>query len=135
MPVDTEIVSSLYRSLLLHVSHKNTQFYFLLKLSFIGQFYNFCTVKKKINTLLRRGSTLGQGAVPPNLGLLPRTKWDMKHCLTNSKHQHIGAKRSVLWPPNYAKLPKGGSKYEFFVKVQSIKVCYKVYLMVYRCWR
>jgi len=28
----------------------------------------------------------------------------MKHCLTNSKHRHIGAKRSVLWPSKYTKM-------------------------------
>ena len=27
---------------------------------------------------------------PPNLGLAP--KYDMKHCLTSSKHLHIGGK-------------------------------------------
>ena len=44
------------------------------------------------------GSTLRQ--LPPK----PRPffpKCHMKHCLTNSKHQHIGAKMSVLWPSEY----------------------------------
>ena len=30
-------------------------------------------------------------------------KCDTKHCLTNSKHRHTGAKRSVRWPSEYAK--------------------------------
>ena len=42
-----------------------------------------------------------RSTLPPNLGLTP--KCDMKHCLTNSKHQHIGAKRTVMWP-KYAKM-------------------------------
>jgi len=33
-------------------------------------------------------------AIPAHL----YSKYDMKHCSTNSKHQHIGAKWSVLWP-------------------------------------
>ena len=44
----------------------------------------------------------GRGQLPPNLGFV--SKYDMKHCLTNSKHQHIGAKRSVLWSLKYAKI-------------------------------
>ena len=43
----------------------------------------------------------GRGQLPPNLNLAP--KCDMKHCLTNSKHQRIGAK-NVLWPSKYAKM-------------------------------
>ena len=43
-----------------------------------------------------------EGAIAPNLGFAP--KCDMKHCLTNWKHQHIDAKRSVLWPSKYAKM-------------------------------
>jgi len=40
---------------------------------------------------------VGAGAiVPQTLALSP--KCDMKHCLTNSKYRHTGAKRSVLWP-------------------------------------
>ena len=31
-------------------------------------------------------------------------KCDIKHCLTNSKHRHIGAKRSVRWTSDYAKM-------------------------------
>jgi len=34
----------------------------------------------------------------------------MKHCLTNSKHQHIGAKRSVLWPSKYAPVRARGAR-------------------------
>jgi len=34
--------------------------------------------------------------LPPKLGLVPQC--DLKHCLTNSKHQHI------LWPLKYAKM-------------------------------
>jgi len=26
---------------------------------------------------------------------------DMKHCLTNSKHRNLGAKRSALWPSKF----------------------------------
>jgi len=56
--------------------------------------------------VILRGSTVGQGAIapplPPNLGLVP--KCDMKHYLTDSKHRHIGAKRSVLWPSKYTKV-------------------------------
>jgi len=48
-------------------------------------------------------STLGQGAIVPQTSALP-PKCDMKHCMTNSKHWHIGAKRSVLWPSKYAKM-------------------------------
>ena len=40
--------------------------------------------------------------MPPNLDIVP--KFDMKHCLTNSKRRHIGAKGSVLWPSKYAKM-------------------------------
>jgi len=47
----------------------------------------------------------GWGTIAPNLGLAP--KCDMKHCLTNSKHQHIGAKGSVLWLSKYAKMRFG----------------------------
>ena len=36
------------------------------------------------------------GNSSPNIGLAP-TKCDMKHCLTNSKHRHIGTKRSVCF--------------------------------------
>jgi len=32
------------------------------------------------------------------------TLCDLKHCSTNSKHQHLGAKRCVLWPSKYAKM-------------------------------
>ena len=39
---------------------------------------------------------------PTNLGFV--LQCDMKHCLTNSKHQHIGAKRSVLWLSKYDKM-------------------------------
>jgi len=39
----------------------------------------------------------------PQTSALP-TQIDMKHCLTNSNHQHVGAKRSVLWPSKYAKM-------------------------------
>jgi len=42
------------------------------------------------------------GKFTPNLGLAP--KCDMKHCMTNSKHRHIDAKRRVLWPSKYAKM-------------------------------
>ena len=31
--------------------------------------------------------------------------------MTNSKHQNIAAKRSVLWPSKYAKIIKVKSKY------------------------
>ena len=50
----------------------------------------------------RRASRLGQGQLPQNLGLVP--KCHMKHCLMNSTHWHIGAKRSVLWPTKYENL-------------------------------
>jgi len=42
------------------------------------------------------------GAGSPNLGLA--SKCDMEHCLNNSKHRHICAKRSVPWPSKYAKM-------------------------------
>ena len=45
---------------------------------------------------------VGGGAIAPKLR--PCLNYDMKHCLTNSKHQHIGAKRSVMWPLKYAKM-------------------------------
>jgi len=40
----------------------------------------------------RGGSTIGQGQLP------------LKHCLTNSKHRHIGAKRRDFWPSKYVKM-------------------------------
>ena len=58
----------------------------------------------------RRGSTLGQGApktrpCPPIFWLQDSDKLcDTKHCSTNSKHPHIGAIRSILWPSKYAKM-------------------------------
>jgi len=42
------------------------------------------------------------GNCPPTSVLLPQS--DMKQCLTNSKHWHIGAKGIVLWPSKYAKM-------------------------------
>ena len=36
--------------------------------------------------------------------LRPCPKCDIKHSLTNSKHWHIRAKKSDLWPPKYAKM-------------------------------
>jgi len=50
------------------------------------------------------------GAIRPNFGLA--SEYDIKHCMTNSKHRHIGAKRSVLWPAKYAKMrtPLGSSR-------------------------
>jgi len=48
----------------------------------------------------RRGSTLGQGNCPQTSAFL-----QMWHeTLMNSKHRHIGAIRSVLWPSKYAKM-------------------------------
>jgi len=58
--------------------------------------------------LTRDGSTLGQGQ-SPNFRLAP--KCDMKRSLTNSKHRHIGAKRSVLKLSKYAKKPARGAYY------------------------
>jgi len=46
---------------------------------------------------------VGAGATAPEARPYS-PKCDMKHCLTNLKHQHIGAKRSVLWPSKYAKI-------------------------------
>jgi len=45
----------------------------------------------------------GQFSPPQTLALPPNVTWKLKHCLMNSKHRHIGAKRSVLWPVKYAK--------------------------------
>jgi len=39
---------------------------------------------------------LGGGQLPPKLGRAPSIG-GIKHCLTNSKHLHIGAKRNVMW--------------------------------------
>jgi len=46
--------------------------------------------------------TFGQGQLPP------KTRYCLQKCdetlLTNSKHRHIGAKRSFVWPIKYAKM-------------------------------
>ena len=52
-------------------------------------------------------------------GNCPRTsasspKYDMKHCLTNSRHRHIGAKRSVLWPSKYDKMRRNDLHFHTF---------------------
>jgi len=47
--------------------------------------------------------------LPPNLCHSP--KRDTKHCLTNSKHRHIGAKMSVLWSLKYARIRRRPSRW------------------------
>jgi len=59
-----------------------------------------CTYYK---VLIKRGSMLGQRQLPPKPRHSP-PKIDMKHCVTNSKRRHIGAKSRVLWPSKYAKI-------------------------------
>jgi len=44
------------------------------------------------------------GNCPPNLGLTPPPKCDMKTLFDELKHRHIGAKKSVAWPSKYAKM-------------------------------
>jgi len=53
----------------------------------------------------RRHFTFGQGAIAPNLDLAP--KCNMKHCLTKSKHRHIGAKRKYCGLQNTPKCVSG----------------------------
>jgi len=55
----------------------------------------------------RRGQLPPPPQFPQTTALNP--KCDMKHCLTNSKHQHIGAKSSVQWPPKYENLFPAGA--------------------------
>ena len=50
---------------------------------------------------IRGGPTLGKESIPPNSDLAP--KCDMKHCLTNSKNQHV-YKKGCLWPLKHAKV-------------------------------
>jgi len=59
------------------------------------------TTDELLQFTARIASSRGGGDCPK-----PRhcPKCDTKHCLTNTKHQHIGAKRSVLWPSKYAKM-------------------------------
>jgi len=51
----------------------------------------------------RGGFALEQGQLPPKHRRFP-PNCDIKHCMTNSKNQRIGAKRSVLWPSKYTKM-------------------------------
>jgi len=53
-----------------------------------------CCSEARVMAACRRGSMLGQRAVAPNFSVAP--KCDMKHCLTNSKHRHIDAKRAFF---------------------------------------
>ena len=43
------------------------------------------------------------------------SKSDMKHCLLNSKHQHIGAKRSILLPLKYGKMRFPRPRLSYFI--------------------
>ena len=49
---------------------------------------------------MKGAATLGQGTITSALS----PKYDMKHCVTISKHRHIGAKKTVLWLSKYAKM-------------------------------
>ena len=39
---------------------------------------------------------------PSQTSIFPRC--DIKHCSTNSKHRHIGANSSIMWPSRYGKM-------------------------------
>ena len=61
-----------------------------------------CFLKALMLYWHKSGSTLGRETVAPKPR--PCLQCEINHCLTNSKHRHIGAKKSVVWPSKYAKM-------------------------------
>jgi len=63
---------------------------------------SWCSKTEGLVVDYRGGSTSVKGRVAPNFRLVP--KCDIKHCLMNLIHRHIGAKTNCLWPSKYAKM-------------------------------
>ena len=58
------------------------------------KFYGFLSYRKA--SLSQAELRWGRGLLPPQTSALSSCKCDMKHCLTNSKHQHIGAEKRYV---------------------------------------
>jgi len=115
-PSSTFVALSVVLSMLLVVSEAQERFQFCGGRDLIHAVIKVCSrsLPDELAPPAERSTTTGEcrsgavlrwgrrGQLPPNLGLAP--KCDMKHCLTNSKHRHIGANRSTLWLSKYAEM-------------------------------